>query len=99
MPPGKTDNCAAFGGALFISQHYFWEIDTFFPIFGKIDSKMTERGKKSARRQPIRAVWNSILACIVFDHHSIKSLRRELSRNLSYHEERVMPPFHGRLRL
>jgi len=30
---------------------------------------------------PIRAVWNSILAGIVFQHNSIESLRRELSRN------------------
>ena len=30
---------------------------------------------------PIRAVWNSLLAGIVFQHHSIESLRRELSRN------------------
>lgn len=30
---------------------------------------------------PIRAVWNSILAGIIFEHGSIESLRRELSRN------------------
>lgn len=30
---------------------------------------------------PIRAVWNSILAGIVYQHPSIESLRRELSRN------------------
>jgi transposase len=30
---------------------------------------------------PIRAVWNSILAGVVFQHHSIESLRRELFRN------------------
>jgi hypothetical protein len=30
---------------------------------------------------PIRAVWNSILAGIVFQHLSVESLRRELSRN------------------
>ncbi len=30
---------------------------------------------------PIRAVWNSILAGIVYQHQSIEQLRRELSRN------------------
>ena len=30
---------------------------------------------------PIRAVWNSLLAGVVFEHPSIESLRRELSRN------------------
>jgi len=30
---------------------------------------------------PVRAVWNSILAGIVFQHASIESLRRELGRN------------------
>ena len=30
---------------------------------------------------PIRALWNSLLSCIVFQHVSIESLRRELKRN------------------
>jgi hypothetical protein len=30
---------------------------------------------------PIRAVWNSVLAGVIFQHESIESLRRELSRN------------------
>jgi len=30
---------------------------------------------------PVRAVWNSLLAAIVYQHESIESLRRELSRN------------------
>lgn len=30
---------------------------------------------------PVRAVWNSILAGVVYQHASIESLRRELSRN------------------
>jgi len=30
---------------------------------------------------PIRPVWNSILAGIIFEHESIESLRRELQRN------------------
>ena len=30
---------------------------------------------------PVRAMWNSLLAGVVFQHPSIESLRRELSRN------------------
>lgn len=30
---------------------------------------------------PIRAIWNSLLCCVVFQHVSIESLRRELKRN------------------
>ena len=30
---------------------------------------------------PVRAVWNSVLAGVVFEHKSVESLRRELSRN------------------
>jgi len=30
---------------------------------------------------PVRAIWNSILAGIVYQHQSIESLRRELMRN------------------
>lgn len=30
---------------------------------------------------PIRPLWNSLLSCIVFQHVSIESLRRELKRN------------------
>lgn len=39
-----------------------------------------ERGK-GRDDFPVRAMWNSILAGIVFEHKSINSLRRELSRN------------------
>jgi hypothetical protein len=39
-----------------------------------------ERGK-GRNDYPVRAVWNSILAGVVFGHESIESLRRELRRN------------------
>ncbi|HZJ99056.1 MAG TPA: transposase, partial [Tissierellaceae bacterium] len=39
-----------------------------------------ERGK-GRDDFPDRAMWNSILAGVVFEHKSIESLRRELSRN------------------
>ena len=35
---------------------------------------------------PVRGVWNSILAGIVFQHNSIASLRRELGRNAQMRE-------------
>src|SRR5690625_3938629 len=41
-----------------------------------------EKQRKNGRNDyPVRAIWNTILAGIVFEHHSIGSLRRELSRN------------------
>jgi len=41
-----------------------------------------ERERKSGRDDyPVRAVWNSVLAGIVYQHPSIESLRRELRRN------------------
>ena len=39
-----------------------------------------ERGK-GRDDWPVRAVWNSILAGVVYQHASVESLRRELSRN------------------
>ena len=39
-----------------------------------------ERGR-GRNRYPVRAVWNSILAGVVYQHESVESLRRELSRN------------------
>jgi len=40
----------------------------------------SNRGK-GRNDYPIRAVWNSILAGVVFQHNSVESLRRELLRN------------------
>lgn len=40
-----------------------------------------ERGNKGRNDYPIRAMWNSVLAGVVFQHLSVESLRRELSRN------------------
>jgi transposase len=39
-----------------------------------------ERGN-GRNKYPIRGMWNSILAGIVYEHSTIESLRRELSRN------------------
>lgn len=41
-----------------------------------------EKRRKNGRDDyPIRGMWNSLLAGIVFQHASVESLRRELSRN------------------
>ncbi len=61
-----------------------------------------ERGK-GRDDYPIRAVWNSVVAGIVFQHPSIESLRRELLRNAQLRDicgfdpclgERAVPPAH-----
>jgi len=44
--------------------------------------RILEKARNNGRNDyPIRAVWNTILAGIVFEHETIESLRRELSRN------------------
>ncbi len=41
-----------------------------------------EKERRNGRDDsPVRAMWNSVLAGVVFQHISIESLRRELSRN------------------
>lgn len=44
---------------------------------------------------PIRAMWNSVLAGIVFEHKSMESLRRELSRNAQLREMCGFDPLVG----
>ena len=41
----------------------------------------TKRGPSGVNKYPVRAVWNSIVAMIVYGHPTIESLRRELKRN------------------
>lgn len=49
--------------------------------------RLLERDRGRGRDDyPIRAVWNSVLAGIVFQHVSIESLRRELGRNAQLRE-------------
>jgi hypothetical protein len=43
--------------------------------------KLEEHRKWGRNEYPIRPVWNSVLAGIVYQHSSVDSLRRELSRN------------------
>lgn len=44
---------------------------------------------------PIQAIWNSVLAGIVYEHVSIESLRRELSRNAQLREMCGFDPILG----
>jgi len=44
---------------------------------------------------PVRAVWNSLLAGIVFQHPSVESLRRELQRNASLRQACGCDPLEG----
>jgi len=40
---------------------------------------------------PIRAMWNSVLAGIVFQHDGIEKLRRELMRNGQLRQKDIFP--------
>jgi hypothetical protein len=42
---------------------------------------LEEERDKGRDTYPVRAVWNSILAGVVYEHKSVESLRRELKRN------------------
>jgi hypothetical protein len=44
---------------------------------------------------PIRAVWNSVLAGVVFQHKGLESLRRELSRNGQLRDRCGLVPYKG----
>lgn len=53
-----------------------------------------QRGK-GKNNHPIIAVWNSLLAGVVFQHKSIESLRRELRRNAQLRELCGFEPLRG----
>jgi hypothetical protein len=44
---------------------------------------------------PVRAVWNSLLAGVVFQHPSVETLRRELQRNASLRQACGFDPLKG----
>ena len=46
-----------------------------------MEKKLEARRDKGRDDYPIRSVWNSVLAGIVYQHGSVESLRRELLRN------------------
>ncbi len=47
----------------------------------KLMSKLEQKRGKGRNDYPVRAMWNSCLAGIVFQHPSVASLRREMQRN------------------
>ena len=47
----------------------------------KLMKNLESRRKRGRDDYPVRAIWNSILAGIVYQHASVESLRRELMRN------------------
>ncbi len=48
---------------------------------GPLMKRLEQRRGRGRDDYPVRAIWNSVLAGIVFQHPSIESLRRELGRN------------------
>ena len=76
------------------------DLERFYLIINTIpDSKLIQilealRGN-GRNDNPIRAVWNSMIAGIVFNHCSIESLRRELKRNAQLREMCGFSPLKG----
>jgi hypothetical protein len=63
------------------------------PLMSKLGN-LRGNGRNS---NPITAIWNSILAGIVFQHQSIESLRRELNRNAQLRQMCGFNPLKGHL--
>src|SRR4030042_1238431 len=57
--------------------------------------KLEEQRKWGRNDYPIRPVWNSVLAGIVYQHESVESLRRELLRNGELREGCGFDPHKG----
>ncbi len=47
----------------------------------KLMRKLESKRRNGRNDYPVRAMWNSMLAGVVFDHERIETLRRELKRN------------------
>ncbi len=47
----------------------------------KLMRKLESKRKNGRDDHPVRAMWNSTLAAVVFDHERIESFRREMGRN------------------
>lgn len=58
-------------------------------------SKLEKERRNGRDDYPVRAMWNAVLAGVVFQHISVESLRRELSRN---GQLRLMCGFYGSVR-
>ncbi|MGH9341694.1 MAG: transposase, partial [Acidobacteriota bacterium] len=63
------------------------------------DEDLMEKLEKQRGRgrddYPVRAIWNSILAGVVFQHGSVESLGRELERNGQLRDLCGFDPFAG----
>jgi len=59
-----------------------------------MDILIEQRGN-GRNTHPVKAMWNSILAGIVYEHSSIESLRRELRRNAQLREMCGFNPLRG----
>ena len=59
----------------------------------KIISILEKERKNGRNEYPIRAIWNTFIAGIVFQHPSIESLIRELKRNAQLREICGLNPF------
>jgi len=66
----------------------------YLPDVKLIDTMQKHRGK-GRDDHPVEAVWNSLLAGIVFQHKSVESLRRELQRNAQLRELCGFNPLKG----
>ncbi len=53
------------------------------------------RGRRGRNDYPVRAMWNSVVAGVVFQHESAESLRRELLRNGELRQKCGFNPFRG----
>ena len=62
---------------------------------GGLMRKLEEHRKWGRDDYPIRAVWNSVLAGIVYQHGSVDSLRRELWRNGELRDQCGFDPQRG----
>jgi hypothetical protein len=53
------------------------------------------RGPSGVDKYPIRALWNSLIAGVVYEQATIESLRRELKRNPHLLQKCGFNAFHG----
>jgi len=54
-----------------------------------------DRGPSGVDKYPIRALWNSLIAGVVYEHDTIESLRKELKRNPLLRRKCGFNVFHG----
>lgn len=62
------------------------------PLMEKLER---DRGSSGVDKYPIRAIWNSLIAGVVYEHDTIESLRRELKRNPLLRQRCGFNVFHG----